>query len=168
MSRKTFYYILAIILSLIVIDFVTAVYFRKNSGISFHSIAHIKDLVALFIILYQTAQARKTIRILNYILLPAGAIGLLFLIQHWPLGRVLFFIPGIVIVIGLYADTFKNRAERLTTSFILFFPAFHLLYIYFAINYFAGALAVLSYFVMGIIALAVIIRLLSQNERPII
>jgi hypothetical protein len=167
MTRKVYYYILAITLSLIVIYAVAGIFFRKNFGISYSAIAHLKDLIALFIVLYHTAQSKKIIRILNTLLLPACMFGLVFLIMHWPFGKILFFIPATIILIGLFADLFIRVPERLTTFFILLFPAFQLLYIYAVIHRSGGPFAVLAIFLMGIIALALIIRILRQNERPI-
>jgi len=167
MTQKLYYYIIAITLGLIALYFTTCVFILKDLGIYPYNTTRIQDLIALLIVLFQTVNAKKGFRILNFILLPITLIGLMFLIMHWPFGRLLFFVPSIIILIGLLLNNLSKTPERLTTYFILTFPPFHLLSFYITINHSLGQglFRLLDFILMGIVSIAVSIRLYRLSRQ---
>lgn len=167
MTRKLYYYIIAITLGLIALYFWTCVFILKDNGIYPYNTTRIQNLIVLLIMLFQTAHAKKTFKILNSTLLPITIIGLMFLIMHWPFGRLLFFVPSIIILVGLLLNNSTKNSERLTTYIILTFPPFHLLCFYITINHFPGQglFRLLDFILMGIVSIAVSIRLYRLSRQ---
>lgn len=167
MMRKLYYYIIAITLGIIALYFWTCVFILKDKGIYPYNTTRIQNLIVLLIVLFHTAHAKKTFKILNFILLPITVIGFMLLVMHWPFARLLFFVPSIIILAGLLLNNSTKNPERLTTYFILTFPSFHLLCFYIKINHFPGQglFSLLDFILMGIVSIAVSLRLYKMSKQ---
>lgn len=166
MTRKLYYYIIAITLGLIALYFLTSVFILRDYGIYAYNTTRIQNLIVLVIVLFQIAHAKRIYKLLFYTLLPVAIIGLLFLIMHWPYGRLLFFVPSIIILVGLLINNLNKNPERITTYFILSFPLFHLFCFHIARNHFPGQgiFRVLEFILMGIVSCAVSFRLYKLSR----
>lgn len=167
MSQKLYYYIIAITLGLIALYFWTCVFILKDYGHYPYNTARFQNIIAFLIILFHTNKARKGLRIVNFILLPIAIIGLMFLIMHWPFGRLLFFPPSILIIIALFLNNSINSPERFTTYFILIFPLFHLLCFYLTVSRLPvqSSFRLLDFILMGMVSLTVINRLYQLRRQ---
>lgn len=133
MTRKTYYYILLIILSLFFVDFFIPVGYRPV-----HAYV-LRNFAAAFILISETLLSKRPYRILNEFVIPIAFVGYLFLVMHWPLGWQLFVGAIMAALILLFINVIKNETNKVTHIIILTIPLIHYLDRVFKLFHLAGS-----------------------------
>ena len=128
MSRKVYYYGVAIALSFVFLLTLYNIFLRELFG-AFH--VHeplIKDVTVIFIVAMELCLAPRKSRIFGSLLAIPFIIGYLLRVMHWPGGAILFIASGIAILLVLTLTAISEKKHRLQHLSLLLFPATHFIY----------------------------------------
>ena len=166
-SRRTYAHTVAyVLLALFIVDVACIAlrysgYFRISLPLGL-----IKNLLVLYIIIFESENSQKVSRRINYLLLPLAVFGFLFIIQHWPFGRELFFGSLFLMLLLLFIDTIKNGSSK-TRLLILMFALVHYVTVFFSVHrlpagYFAPIIELLF---TGIVATVLLFWLFKHKSK---
>jgi hypothetical protein len=162
MERQLFYKILAYgLLAILVFDLVRISFSMLNgSSLATFQIAHLKSIFAISIIVYETINATKRIKTINYYLLPVTIIGFLFIIMHWPYGHLLFLGSLLTMLVLLFISAFKSNNNKSDKLIVLVIPFCH--YLFMASSMYrlsiVSVIALFEMLIIGGISLTVLYR----------
>ncbi len=128
MNARSYHVVLLITLSgLIIYDLTSILYIFPN--FYFPSNQTLKNLIALFIIWYETNRSSKPIGYINIVLSFITLIGYLFALQHWPYGTISFVGSLSIMLALLLLNAAKVKSKLRFNFIILLFPTTQLLFI---------------------------------------
>ena len=165
MTIKIHYINLTILLS--IISFLYFLWHLRNDFpiFNFVELKYIRLLIKFtlfYIIIRETITCSPKIRLLIFSLLPFTIIGYLFIIQHWPNGKLIFLISGISILsILLFSNRSTNKNLRLL---ILSIPGYFIIGRFITIFNPCGIiLTILHYYLIITIAIILIFKLVKRK-----
>ncbi len=166
LSRKYYHVILMIIIGCISLyDLFFLFTFSKD--FSRINTEYFQLIVIVFIILYETANSNKTLRIINTIAFPIAFIGALFTLQHWPYGRMVMLISFLIILVSLFINAIKYSQAKTIAVIILLYPMIHFIAISATIFRlpFRSTLWMLNVVVMLFVSISIGINVLKERNK---
>ncbi len=166
LSRKYYHVILMIIMGCISLyDFLF--FFTFSRGFIRIHTEYFQLLLIAFIILYETANSKKTLRIINTVALSLAFIGALFTVQHWPFGRMAILISFLIILVCLFINAIKYSQAKIIGVIILLYPIIHFIAISASLFRlpFRNAFWVLNVVVMLFVSISLGIHVLKERKK---
>ena len=166
MERKTYYYILAFGLSALFLYTLISAFFLRHMGISTHPylVGRVKDIFAIFIIVYESFHAKRLYQRINWVLFPLVGFGYVFSIMHWPGGLLLFLGSLLTILIVLFLNAITNKTDRSVHLVLLIFPLIHFIFIATKIFHLPQFMWTFDLITIGLTAIFVSVRLAKRKQ----
>lgn len=168
MTRKTYYYILAFSFLIIPLFFLFDNFIFSFLGIRNNYIFIARNVLIVFIVLYETACAENVFKLINRIAIPIMFIGIMFKIMHWPFGLLLFLVSAITIILVLFISNIKNSSEKNVIFLILLLPTIHLLNIFRGIFHYPGGGLVGFFELLVMLFVGIILAIRLYNKKDVI
>jgi hypothetical protein len=90
--------------------------------------SYFKDVLVLFIIVYENVYAQRKIYLINFPLLILTLIGKAFIMMHWPYGFILYTASILTVLFLLAFDAIKSKIDAKLRIVILLFPLTRLVF----------------------------------------
>jgi hypothetical protein len=159
MTPKVYHLIVFVVCTLLTLHFAAYMLFPDVKWLGSTVTGRIKDVLALFILFMQSCHASRFVQRANVILSFFAILGILFAVQHWPFGRILFICTFGVSILLLFIDSLRQKTSRTFNLIILLFPLSHLVMIGTKILYGVSVLFFLDLFVLLVVAVVLGYRL---------
>ena len=119
MKTTTYYYLLIGMAGVLLLYYTILFVFPSASPIP--GIVNLKRALALAVVIGETGACHGTLRRVILIASPFAALGILFEVQFWPYGRLLFSVSMLVIFSLLFIGAFLSK-EKILKMLLLFYP----------------------------------------------
>ena len=168
MTRKSYYYILSVCCCLMALGPILTIFFLRDMGIRI-IVGEFETLLILFILIIETLNANKVVKIVNSILLPIILLGFMVVVMHWPFTNVFLMTSitlMIIVILGLFVSNFKNVIDRRITYLILLVPLCRMITILLVVFHYRGLffLWFLDFITLLSVGVVLAVRLFKMRE----
>jgi hypothetical protein len=136
MVKRIYYFTLLIGFSLLFLQFIlSTLYIFKDIEkiLSVETVENIEISLYILILLVQIFRLKNPYKAICFGLFFIIPIGVVFVIQHWPWGKVLYFVPSFALVAILFSQV-EKRKENIVSFLTLGLVLFELVSIFLIVN----------------------------------
>jgi hypothetical protein len=164
MSKKAYYISLAILF--VFISFYFFIFSTILISLNIKLDLSLQTVVKFSILLILVFETAFNSILLKYALFSTLFIGYFSIVQHWPFGRLIFYITGLILILNLILKALKEKTNQKVTFYIISIPTYYLMARIMSLFYPCwGILSILNFILIAIVSYVLIKNLYLRKIK---